>query len=84
MSDDEPWNLTDEEYQGHLSQGDEWWKTATPTDRRRLWDATSEEQSCPVADAVTRLAQLKFFEMVKRFPDLKIGDLPCDTPSLFS
>lgn len=71
---DKPWELNGYEYQSQVALGDEWWTKATPADRRKLWDMVVIEYSDSVLDVMSDLAQLKFFEMVQRFPNLKIGD----------
>jgi hypothetical protein len=73
---DKPWVQTSAQIDAVEAQAEAWFKTATPADRRRLWDYVTVSYADRVLDVTTDLAQLMFMKLFQRFPELAIGDGP--------
>lgn len=70
----EPWKISDDELAREEERAAEWFRTASPAERRGLWDVISKTYDDPSVENMSQAAELTFFKLHRQFPDLVIGE----------
>lgn len=74
MNDDKPWEWTQQDFEEEIKRADDWWKSATPADRFKLWYEIAKIHEDEIVENMSQLAEHMFATMVRRHPTLPIGD----------